>query len=124
MAYDPATNNGKVRLLIGDTDSAAYIFTDAEIDTFLTLAGSLGIYEAAAQAFETIARSKFHLAQKMQLGQYKTEEFAIDDALKAAQRLRELGGSGGIGVFEIGVSDDSLDSYRPIWANEDGTESV
>lgn len=118
MAYDPTTTNGKVRLLIGDTDSAAYIFLDSEIDAFILMAGALGIYEAAAIAFETICRSKVHLTKKMVLGQYSTEEFAMADMLAAAQALRD---SGGIAVGQIGISEDVLDSYTPAWHNEDGT---
>ena len=35
FTYDVTTNRGKVRLQLGDTTAAAYVFEDAEIDYFL-----------------------------------------------------------------------------------------
>ena len=62
FTYDLATDRGKVRLLIRDTDTvtvANQFLTDAEIDTFLVLNGNDGtvpcLLLAAAAAKETIA---------------------------------------------------------------------
>lgn len=62
MAFtvDVDTARGRVRLLIGDTDTAkvaAQIFTDAEIDAFLAIESN-EVYPAAAAAAESIASSK------------------------------------------------------------------
>lgn len=61
MAFtlDPTTKRGKVRLLVGDTDTATaanQIFTDEEIDAFLNLEGN-EVYPAAAAACQSIAAS-------------------------------------------------------------------
>ena len=59
FTYDPATSRGKVRLLVADTDtgtSANQIFTDAEIDAFLSLEGE-EVYMAAAAACRSLAAS-------------------------------------------------------------------
>lgn len=59
FTYDPTTARGTVRLLIGDTDTVAernQIFTDADIDAFLTLEGQ-SVYAAAAAACRAIAAS-------------------------------------------------------------------
>lgn len=61
MAFtlDPTTDRGKVRLLVGDTDTATVanqIFTDAEVDAFLDLEGN-NVYAAAAAAASSIAAS-------------------------------------------------------------------
>lgn len=59
FTYDPTTTRGIVRLLIGDTDTVAernQIFTDADIDAFLTLEGQ-SVYGAAAAACRAIAAS-------------------------------------------------------------------
>lgn len=57
FTYDPTTNRGKVRLRIGDTntsDATLQIFTDAEIDAFLTMKSS-NVAAAAASACRAIA---------------------------------------------------------------------
>lgn len=59
FTLDSTTDRGKVRLLIGDTDTASelnQIFTDAEIDAFLDLENS-EVYPAAAAACQAIAAS-------------------------------------------------------------------
>jgi len=59
FTFDPTTARGKVRLLVGDTDTVAernQIFTDADIDAFLELEGQ-SVYGAAAAACRAIAAS-------------------------------------------------------------------
>lgn len=41
FTYDLGTNRGVVRLNLSDTNSAAYSFEDAEIDSFLSRGGSV-----------------------------------------------------------------------------------
>lgn len=59
FTYDPTTARGRVRLLVADTDettSAKQIFTDAEIDAFLTVEDN-EVFAAAAAACEAISAS-------------------------------------------------------------------
>jgi hypothetical protein len=58
--YDPLTDNGKVRLLIGDTNEASCNFTDEEIGVFLEMArhpttGCYNVRRAAAMAYRAWA---------------------------------------------------------------------
>jgi hypothetical protein len=59
FTLDPTTSRGRVRLLIGDTDTekaANQIFSDGEIDAFLDLE-SQDVYAAAAAACRALAAS-------------------------------------------------------------------
>lgn len=76
-----ATDLEKVRRLIGDTDSAAALFTDAEIEFFLSEGGS--VYMAAALAARAIAASRSLLAQRVVEG-----DFTEDLGNMAANLLR------------------------------------
>jgi len=53
--YDPSTNVGKVRLFIQDTDESKAKFNDAEINVFITEAGSSKLRAAAGLALLTWA---------------------------------------------------------------------
>jgi len=66
FTYDTDTARGKVRLLIGDTDSDSYDFEDAEVDVFLSQEGS-NVYRSAALALRTLATSKVKLARRVRL---------------------------------------------------------
>ncbi len=60
FTYDPTTSRGRVRLLLADTDTAnanLQIFSDAEIDAFLSIESN-EVYAAAAAGAESIAASK------------------------------------------------------------------
>ena len=59
FTYDPATDAGKVRLLISDTQDANHIFEDAEIQSFMDIQGDPRL--AAAMALESIASSQILL---------------------------------------------------------------
>lgn len=52
FTYDLATPSGQVRLLIADTDSTAYIFSDAEVQASLDMTGS-GSFYVSGQAAQT-----------------------------------------------------------------------
>jgi len=61
FTYDLATDRGKVRLLIQDTDSTYEFYSDAEIDAFITLAGDLDgdtVFNASAIALESWASNQ------------------------------------------------------------------
>jgi hypothetical protein len=56
FTYDPATDAGKVRLLISDTQDTNHIFEDTEIAAFLEVNDDPRL--AAAMALESIAVSE------------------------------------------------------------------
>lgn len=88
FTYDPTTEAGQVRLIIGDTDTATVanqIFTDAEIDAFLVIGASMR--KGAAAALEAIAAKQAYIQKKMKVGDLTTDGPAL------AKELRELAAS-------------------------------
>ncbi len=79
--YDVATDIGKVRLLITDTDNSSPIFQDEEIDAFLTL--NDGVKRSAAAALDVIASN-----QALVLKVIRTLDLSTDGAA-TARALRE-----------------------------------
>jgi hypothetical protein len=75
--YRPDTDAGAVRLLLNDV-GAPWVFSDAEIDAFLTLEGG-SIKRAAAQAIDTNADNEA-LASKV----LRTQDVQTDGAKLAA----------------------------------------
>lgn len=61
FTYDSTTSRGRVRLIIADTNSASYVFEDAEIDAFLTLQSD-DVQLAAVQALRSIVASRAKLS--------------------------------------------------------------
>ena len=105
MAYDPATPNGRVRLLIDDTGDAP-VFADNEIEAFLTMNGGSEL-RAAAQALLMIAASEARLSKKIASQDLQTDGPAVAAELRAqAAQLREQARetdreSGEGGFFEV-----------------------
>jgi hypothetical protein len=91
FTYDPTTDRGKVRLLIGDTDEATadnQLFQDNEIDTFLSMEGST-VRLAAALALETMASSEAFITKRIRLLDLTTDGPAVAAELrKRAESLR------------------------------------
>lgn len=86
FSYDPTTDRGRVRLQIGDTDTVnadRQLFTDAEIDAFLALNGSI-VKLSAADALDAIAAN-----QLMVLKVIKNMDLSLDGS-KVADSFREL----------------------------------
>ena len=76
FTYDPQTDRGKVRLLVGDVESTTAVLSDAEVDYFLAEEG--GPDAAAVAACEAIARRYAHQA-----------DFTQDDtSVKAGERAK------------------------------------
>ena len=87
--YDTTTDRGKVRLLATDVDSSNQIFSDAEIDTFLTLEDS-NIKRSAALALETIARNQVLVLKVIRLLEIQTDGASVARELRMqADNLRE-----------------------------------
>ena len=86
--YLPATTDvGKVRLAIGDTTEATAIFTDEELQVFLTAEGSVNM--AAAAALEAWAATYAANADSEKIGDYAYTQKIVDKLLAMAARLRE-----------------------------------
>jgi hypothetical protein len=98
FTYDPATDAGKVRLIIKDTDTAdtaKQIFQDAEIDAFLELQDG-DVKLAAAEALDTIASSQTLTLKKLKLGDIGTDGPAVAASLRnhAASLRAQVADSG------------------------------
>lgn len=88
MSYDITTNVGKVRLLIGDKDDANEVFTDDEINVFLTIQSS-NINLAAADLLEAWASTYAANADAEKIGDYSYTQKIVDKMLKLSAWLRE-----------------------------------
>lgn len=118
FTYDPDTLPGTVRLLISDVVEADAMFTDAEIERFLTLQSS-NVYLAAAMAYGTILRSRALLAKRISREGYSSEEFAIADLKALIDALKEDAvSSGGLQWGEFALKDEDFESYRPEWVGD------
>ena len=80
MALD--TNIDKIRLLITDNDPNYPIFSDTELEFFLSENGS-NIYLASAQALEVNAVDKARLAKRKQIDGVSEDNTEISDKLLA-----------------------------------------
>lgn len=115
---DPASDVGRVRLLITDVVEPA-LFDDAQIDAFLAMEG--GVKLAAATALETIARSEALISKKITTQDLSTDGPAVAKELReSAKALREQAAveaeaeaDDGFGL-EI-VDFDPLAAYRTGW---------
>lgn len=86
---DLSTDRDKVRLLATDVDIANPIFTDAEVDAFMSLEGS-NIKAAAALALETIARNQVLVLKVIRLLEIQTDGASVARELRMqADKLRE-----------------------------------
>lgn len=86
FTFDPTTDRGRVRLLIGDTVSANEIFDDASIDAFLDL-GASEVLLGAALAAEGIASSELYIQKVIRIMDLQTNgaATAAEWRLKAKQ---------------------------------------
>lgn len=106
FTYTPGTDRGNVRLIIADTDSSNYIFTDNEIDQFLSITaidGDNDVRLGAAMALETIASSEAMVQKKISMHDLSTDGPAVAESLrKSAKRLRdEVENEDAFGIAEV-----------------------
>lgn len=80
------TDIEKIRLKIGDK-TAPYHFTDAELQSFLTDEGSVGL--ASAAALEAWAAAYAPNADSESIGGYAYTQKIVDKMLTLAKRLRD-----------------------------------
>ena len=86
--YDITTNRGKVRLIIGDTSTTACIFSDAEIDIFLSM-NSGNINLAAADALAAWMAKYTLLPEAEKIGDYSYTNKVIEKMNKLMKELRD-----------------------------------
>ncbi len=89
MTTDITTAVGQVRLTIGDNDLTDLVFTDGEINFFLTVHGG-SIPLASADALEAWAAKYGQSADKETIGEYSYSQSIIAKMLKLAERLRKV----------------------------------
>lgn len=103
FTYDLTTDRGKVRLRCYDNDDVdvdRQIFTDAEIDAFLTMNGSI-VKLASANALETMAASQIFRLKVMRNMDLTTDGAKVGEALrKLAKALRDDWDEHGDGTYE------------------------
>ena len=92
VTYDITTLVGKVRLITGDKDIADPIFTDEEIEVFLT-AQSSDVNLASADLLEAWAASYAANADNEKIGDYSYTQKIVDKMLSLASRLRAVDSS-------------------------------
>ena len=123
FTYDTTTSRGEVRLLITDTDESTYLFEDAEIDAFLSMALNNSVFLAAAIALERIAINEALVQKRIKLLDLSTDGPATAKALfEAATTLRhdakehEAAEEGG--AFDIAEMPIDVFGYREHLWNE------
>ncbi len=96
--YDLTTDIGKVRLKIADTNTASFIFTDAEIQVFIDESGDL--HNAAAMALYANAADSGRLATRKTAGNYTEDLTAIAKELRTlAEKYFELSQYGAVDTY-------------------------
>ena len=103
FTYDPTTSRGQVRLLIYDTDTVnadRQIFTDAEIDAFLSMNTSI-VKLSAASALEAMGASQVFLLKVMKNMDFQTDGAAVGRELRMlAKQYRKDWEDTGDGTFD------------------------
>ena len=88
FTYDLATEIGKVRLLISDSDVTSFHFTDEEIQVFLTMASS-SLLIAAGYALEAWAAAITDSLLSERIGDYAYTKKDADTKLKLAMEYKK-----------------------------------
>ncbi len=109
-------------MLIGDTntgDANAQVFTDAEIDAFLSLESS-DVRLAAAQALDSMASSEAMIQKVIRIGDLSTNGPAVAKSLRehAAELRRQVADGSGdyTGLFDWAEQvNDDFGSRERIW---------
>ena len=86
--YDITTDRGKVRLIIGDVSTTSCIFSDLEIDTFLSMhSGNINL--AAAEALGAWAAKYATSPDSEHIGDYSYTQKIIANMNKLKKELEE-----------------------------------
>jgi len=86
VTYDITTSVGQVRLLIGDKTIADPVFTDEELQYFITFEGSVNL--GAAAALEAWAAQYGANADNEKIGDYAYAQSIVTKMLALAANLR------------------------------------
>jgi hypothetical protein len=86
VTYDITNDVGKVRLLIGDKTIADPVFTDEELQYFITAEGSVNL--GAAAALEAWAAQYGANADSEKIGDYAYTQSIVNKMLALAANLR------------------------------------
>lgn len=93
FTYVLATDIGKLRLNLRDTDGSKKLFEDEELQVFLdraTASGVADLYLATAEALDSLASNAALLHKMVRIGDYQVDSKGMADALrKAAAIYRE-----------------------------------
>jgi hypothetical protein len=107
LPYDPSTLLGRTRLLAQDTDVAAFIFSDTEIQSFLDMSSQAPML-AGAKALRVIAANQVYTLKAIKLLGLQTNAHLMGAELRAIaddyEQRYEQGDDGTgsmVGVFEI-----------------------
>lgn len=117
FTYDVTTARGKVRLYAQDTVTANAIFSDEEIDAFLTINGQ-NVFLSAADALEIIAANQAYVLKVISNNGLSTNGPAVASSLQATARmLREKaqtsdGTTAQAGIIIVPNADDPWLSLR------------
>lgn len=85
FTYNVSTNLGKVRMMIGDTDSTTALLTDEEINAFLSMNGN-DLYATASACLYRIASSKALVAKRISAGNYSEDTSGMAAELRATAK--------------------------------------
>jgi len=82
FTYDITTDRGLVRIKLSDTDSAAYVFEDAEIDAFLSREGTVD--GATVALLRVLLVDRARRAKRFSMQGLSLDDTAQIQALQAA----------------------------------------
>ena len=114
FTYDVSTDRGKVRLLCRDTVEASAVFSDAEVDAFLSLADSDKLLAASLACADKYARGIAWSG--ITVGGYTLSAGAADGWSKLAEHYKTLAyeRAGGVSVemdWDMATRNAHLDNY-------------
>ena len=87
FTYDISTEIGKIRLITGDKIELDPVFTDEEVQVFLTSAGSVNL--AAAALLEAWAATYTANVDSEKIGDYSYSQKIINKMLSLAKNIRD-----------------------------------
>ena len=88
VSYDLTNDVGKCRLIIGDTTIASAVFTDEELQYFITAMGSVNL--GAAATLEAWAAKYGANADSERIGDYAYTQKIVANMLSLAANLRTV----------------------------------
>jgi hypothetical protein len=114
FTYDPATDRGRVRLLVRDTAESGAVFTDAEIDALLDLAND-SVLLAASLACRDLAGRGVKQFTGIAVGGYRLDSSTADGWLALADHYERLAyDRAGGATVEVDWDSDTAETH---WDN-------